>query len=114
MLKPITLLFSLVLSMLLSLPIAASCRTLNQQAICIVDIQRSAKNYWQYRVSISIDGIKTPAAFYNCRDRYILQKDGTQVKFEPDGIGDFICRLYKPPQKTPLQIPSPIRQPPLK
>jgi hypothetical protein len=93
----VALLLPLILSITLSLPAdAASCRTLNDHIICILDIQRSAKNYWQYRASISIDGIAKPAEFYNCRDRHIVRKDGTRIKFEPNGIGNFICRLYKP------------------
>ena len=93
----VALLLPLVLSIALSLPAAAaSCRTINNQTICILDIQRSAKNYWQYRASISVDGTAKPAEFYNCRDRHIVQKDGTRIKFEPNGIGNFICRLYKP------------------
>ena len=107
----VALLLSLVLSFTLSLPaVASSCRIIKNQAICILDIQRSAKNYWQYRASISVDGIAKPAEFYNCRDRHIVQKDGTRIKFEPNGSGDFICRLYKPP----LQTTSPIRHTPLK
>jgi hypothetical protein len=100
----VALLLPLILSIFLSLPaVAASCRTINNQTICILDIQRSAKNYWQYRASVSVDGIVKPTEFYNCRDRHIVQKDGTRVKFEPNGIGNFICRLYKPislPQST--------------
>jgi hypothetical protein len=96
----VALLLPFILSIVLSLPAAAaaaaSCRTINNQTICILDIQRSAKNYWQYRASISIDGIVKPTEFYNCRDRQIVQKDGTRIKFEPNGIGNFICRLYKP------------------
>ena len=105
MLKAVVLL-PLILAMTLALPVATSCRTLNNHTVCILDIQRSAKNYWQYRAAISIDGIAKPAEFYNCRDRHIVQKDGTRIKFDPDGIGNFICRLYKPfplPQSaTPL------------
>ncbi|MBW4514342.1 MAG: hypothetical protein KME11_03870 [Timaviella obliquedivisa GSE-PSE-MK23-08B] len=102
MLRTAALFLPLVLSILLSLPTAAaSCRTfnqhtVNQHTVCILDIQRSAKNYWQYRASISIDGITKPPEFYNCRDRNILQQDGTRIQFEPNSIGSFICRLYKP------------------
>ncbi|GAB4198823.1 MAG: hypothetical protein Fur006_48980 [Coleofasciculaceae cyanobacterium] len=47
---------------------AALCRTSNDRLICILSIKRSAKNYWEYRAAISVDGVKRPIEVYNCRD----------------------------------------------
>ena len=53
-----------------ALPAEASvCRNYQGREICIVDIKRSAKNYWEYRVILSVGGVKQPLEVYNCRDR---------------------------------------------
>ncbi|MEH2027585.1 MAG: hypothetical protein V7K62_29185 [Nostoc sp.] len=36
--------------------------------ICILSISRSAKNYWEYRATVSVDGVKRPTEVYNCRE----------------------------------------------
>ncbi|MGJ3247748.1 MAG: hypothetical protein ACFE0I_16935 [Elainellaceae cyanobacterium] len=79
----------------IALPVQATelCRTINDQHICILDIKRSAKNYWEYRAVISIDGERKPMEVYNCRDRTKTQDDGTVVRFEQAGAGTLICRL---------------------
>ena len=69
------------------------CRNLNDRAICILRIQRSAKNYWEYRAVVSIDGVKKPMEVYNCRDRVRIREDGTVVSFRSRGIGELICSL---------------------
>jgi hypothetical protein len=82
---------------------AATCRMIDHQTVCIVDIQRSAKNYWEYRVTLSMDHILQPTKIYNCRDRHITQPNQTRVKFSTDDFSQAICRLYKPlplPQMT--------------
>jgi hypothetical protein len=75
---------------------AAACRTIQDQAICIVDIKRSAKNYWEYRVTLSINQMIQPVEIYNCRDRQIIKSDKTRVKFSSQDLSQSICRLYKP------------------
>jgi hypothetical protein len=78
------------------LPVQASpCRTLNGQAACILDIQRSAKHYWEYRVKVKVDSVTYPIALYNCRDRFSQTLDGEKLPFAPEGIGDWICHLLK-------------------
>lgn len=74
---------------------AASCRTLGDRQICIVSIQRSAKNYWEYRASVQIDGVIRPIEVYNCRDRIRIRQDKTVVPFEPNGAGELICHALK-------------------
>jgi hypothetical protein len=70
---------------------AATCRQLNDRQICILTIKRSAKNYWEYRASVSIDGVVTPIEIYNCRDRIKTRKSGSIIRFEPNGAGELIC-----------------------
>lgn len=79
----------------IALPVQATeiCRTINDQHICILDIRRSAKNYWEYRAVVSIDGERKPMEVYNCRDRTKTRDDGAVVKFEQAGAGTLICRL---------------------
>jgi hypothetical protein len=90
--KPIAFL----LSILLTLP----CTTLNNQTLCLQTLQRSAKNYWEYRVTLTLNTIPQPPELYNCRDRIITKnitkKDKSRVKFTPQDFSNFICRLYKP------------------
>mgnify|MGYP005847737837 CR=1 FL=1 len=74
---------------------AAFCRAVNHQQVCITSIKRSAKNYWEYRVVLSVDGMEKPLELFNCRDRVRIQQDGTPLPFEPEGLGEQICRLFK-------------------
>ncbi|WP_439341984.1 hypothetical protein [Vacuolonema iberomarrocanum] len=97
--------FRLVLAMLLggwlsfsvavSAAQAAYCRTVEGHEVCILDIHRSAKNYWEYRARVSVDGEARPMAVYDCRDRTLLRPDGTRVSFRNDITGDVVCRLFR-------------------
>ncbi|HEY9700139.1 MAG TPA: hypothetical protein V6D10_22995 [Trichocoleus sp.] len=75
---------------------AAFCRVLKNQTICIMDVQRSAKYHWEYRVAVSVDGVEQPIERYNCRDRVRVRKDGTVVQFEPEDWGNTVCRIVQP------------------
>ncbi|NJL20288.1 MAG: hypothetical protein HC895_04770 [Leptolyngbyaceae cyanobacterium SM1_3_5] len=102
-----TVLHSIAIALLIWLnfawPAAADapiCRSVNGQEICILSIQRSAKNHWEYRATVSIDGQTRswrPGTVsiekYNCRDRIRVGQDGRAVPFEPQGAGELICRL---------------------
>ena len=86
------ILLVILLLCLLALPAQASfCRQLDEHLICIHQIKRSAKYYWEYRASVSIDGQKRPMEVYNCRRHIRIQKDGTIIPFEPNGAGSLIC-----------------------
>lgn len=74
---------------------AASCRVLQGRSICIQSIQRSAKNYWEYRVVLRIDGKTQPLEVYNCRDRIKLTPEGTSIPFEPQGVGSWVCQVFR-------------------
>jgi hypothetical protein len=73
---------------------AASCYTLQNHSVCLISIQRSAKNYWEYRVKLSINGVVQPVEVYNCRDRLRVSKHNT-ISFAADGIGEKVCSLFK-------------------
>lgn len=79
----------------IALPAEASvCRNYEGHEICIVDIKRSAKNYWEYRVILSVDGEKKPLEVYNCRDRTTVKKDGSILRFGQNNPGEIVCRLF--------------------
>jgi hypothetical protein len=78
-----------------ALPAEASvCRNYQGREICIVDIKRSAKNYWEYRVILSVDGVKQPLEVYNCRSRSTVKQDGTVLPFGQNNPGEFVCRFF--------------------
>lgn len=94
--KYIALLLLLVLSFAFASPAQASfCRKSNDREICILSIKRSAKNHWEYRAAVSVDGVQQPIEIYNCRDRIKVQKDGTILPFQPHGAGELICSFLK-------------------
>ncbi len=96
MVKFIALLLFLMLSFAVPLPAEASfCRNSNEHLICILSIKRSAKNYWEYRATVSIDGVKRPIEIYNCRDRVRVRQDGTFAWFDSNGAGEFICSFFQ-------------------
>ncbi len=85
-----------MVSFTVALPAQASfCRQSNDHLICILSIKRSAKNYWEYRAAVSIDGVKRPIEVYNCRDRFRIRNDGTVVPFEVNDPGELICNVIK-------------------
>lgn len=94
--KYIILLLFFLLNLLVSFPAEAStCRNINGHQVCIVDIKRSAKKYYEYKVSLSIDGVKQPLEIYNCRYKFKFRSDGTFVAFKPKDEGQFICSFFK-------------------
>ncbi|MEG4083495.1 hypothetical protein QUA34_07715 [Microcoleus sp. POL10_C6] len=85
----------LLISFFWALPAEASvCHNDRGREICIVDIKRSAKNYWEYRVILSVDGVKQPLEVYNCRDRTTVKKDGTVLAFGQNNPGEIVCRFF--------------------
>ena len=93
----IFILFSIIASWFfwLVFPVAAAtCRTLDDHKICIVQIKRSAKNFWEYRATISVDGRKRPVEIYNCRDKYTIEYDRAVIPFKKNSPGELICSLF--------------------
>ena len=74
---------------------AAVCRNFDSHQICILSIKRSAKNYWEYTASVSVDNIKTPTQVYNCRDRVKIQPNKTVVPFGQKDPSELICSFFK-------------------
>ncbi|WP_460205803.1 hypothetical protein [Scytonema sp. NUACC21] len=94
--KHLSIVLLLIVSFLIALPAHASfCKNYNGHQICIIDIKRSAKKYWEYRVSITVDGVKIPVEVYNCRDRTKVEKDGTVLPFGKNDPGELVCRFFK-------------------
>ena len=85
----------LIWSMNLDPAFAAFCRQVDGHQICIVDIKRSAKNYWQYQAVVSNDGIESPSASYDCRERLIVDVDGKVSSFRSRQDAQFVCSLYR-------------------
>lgn len=96
-LKSLILLLLITLNLTLALPASASefCRQIEGKEICIVAIKRSAKNYWEYRAKVRIDGAVRPQQIYNCRRRIRVQKDGSAIRFSSGGAGEFICSYFQ-------------------
>lgn len=80
------------------------CRVVEGHSVCVLSLQRSAKNFWEYRAAVSVDGVVRPVEVYDCRDRSASQNenrlqhktDGKTVSFAKDIAGAIVCRLYKP------------------
>lgn len=75
--------------------LAAPCYTVEDHEICILDIRRSAKNYWEYRAAVSVDGVARSLEVYNCRDRIRITREGRRIPFSQDPAGAIVCRLYR-------------------
>ncbi|MDF5725061.1 MAG: hypothetical protein PUP91_32345 [Rhizonema sp. PD37] len=81
--------------LLIALPASASlCGNRNGHKICILSINRSAKNYWEYRAEVSVDQVKQPMKIYNCRARIQVDNDGVVMPFQQNDPGHFICRYF--------------------
>lgn len=88
------LLIALILGLgLVSPALAATCRFINHQTVCILDVKRSAKQDWEYRVTLSLDGVRQPEMIYNCRDRLKTTRNIPPQPFTANDIGDTLCRL---------------------
>ena len=85
---------------------AEFCRTQGGQQICIMDIKRSAKRFWEYRTVVSIDGVKRPWEVYNCSDRVRVDADGWPTPFKTDGPGPLICNTLYHREPVPTRLRS--------
>ena len=64
------------------------CKFWSGHQVCVVRIKRSAKYYWEYRTTLSVDGKKQPEIVYDCRYFSYLQPDNTKGYFDerPHGV----------------------------
>lgn len=95
----IVFVFLLILVLSVAHPAFASvCRYYvydgQRHQICILSINRSAKNYWEYRANVSVDGVKKPTEVYNCHQRVKVQQNGTILPFEQKAPGEMICSFF--------------------
>jgi hypothetical protein len=89
----------LVLFLTIAFPAFADrCRTVQDQEVCIVSIRRSAKNYWEYRAIVSVDGEVKPLQIYDCRSKTTVQDNKVLEIFEQDGTAEAVCSFFKPPR----------------
>jgi hypothetical protein len=87
----------LILSLLVVPPAQASfCKSIASQKVCILSIDRSAKNYWEYRVQLTVDRIPQSSAVYDCRQQLWLPPHGQWTKFTDDSINAVACSLFRP------------------
>ncbi|MBK1987159.1 hypothetical protein A0J48_006340 [Sphaerospermopsis aphanizomenoides BCCUSP55] len=75
--------------------LATVCKNYEGHKICILNIKRSAKKYWEYRAAVSVDAVKTPVEIYNCRGKFRVNKDGTVSQFTENSPGEMICNFFK-------------------
>jgi len=89
----------MILLISITLPVqAATCRTVSDRAICILTIKRSAKNYWEYRAKVQVDGEVKPVQVYDCRKKITIQNNKVLEQFEQDGTAEVVCSFFKPPR----------------
>lgn len=94
--KSVVLILLLLLSLTIASPAhAVFCSQQGDRRVCILQIKRSAKNYWEYRAKVSINGTVRPTEVYNCRDRLRTEKNGRVVPFIPHGAGEYICSFFQ-------------------
>lgn len=74
---------------------ASFCRNYHEQLVCIISIKRSAKNYWEYRASISVNDIIRPIEVYDCRQKMRIQQKGISIPFKVNDPGELICSFFK-------------------
>ncbi|MEM9246792.1 MAG: hypothetical protein AAGA67_13790 [Cyanobacteria bacterium P01_F01_bin.153] len=85
---------------------AEFCRIQGGQEICLMDIKRSAKRFWEYRAIVRVDGKTRPWELYNCRDRVRVDADNWPLPFEKNGAGTLICNTLYHRDPTPSQLGS--------
>lgn len=80
------------------IPIAKAdmCGDRNGQQVCVLKLKRSAKNYWEYRAKVSIDGEKQRyKEIYNCRDRTLTRRGKYPIPLKPDSPGELVCKTFQ-------------------
>ncbi len=83
---------SISLGLLVISPVQAFeyCRTVDGHKICILSLQRSAKNYWEYRASVSIDQQKPTSEVFDCRPQNHSNQQTEPSKHEVEML---VCTL---------------------
>ena len=75
---------------------ASMCRDRFGQEVCILKLKRSAKNYWEYRATVSVDGEKQRyKEIYNCRDRTLTRRGKFPIPFRENSPGELVCKTFQ-------------------
>jgi hypothetical protein len=74
---------------------AATCSVVDGQSVCIHNLQRSAKNYWEYRVQFKIAGIVQPIEIYDCLNRRKSTISGHWEPLVGNSQDALACRLFR-------------------
>ncbi|MEL6438790.1 MAG: hypothetical protein AAFQ80_05980 [Cyanobacteria bacterium J06621_8] len=75
---------------------ASMCGKRNGQEVCIIKLKRSAKNYWEYRAKITIDGARQKdVEIYNCRDRTLTRKGKYPIPYKSGSPGELVCQTFQ-------------------
>ncbi|NJN75335.1 MAG: hypothetical protein HC796_02600 [Synechococcaceae cyanobacterium RL_1_2] len=75
---------------------ANMCKTVSGSEICIAEIKRSAKNYWEYRLKLQVNNQGQVTLIYDCRDRSLIKlikSNPKNLTFDYHLIGHWICDL---------------------
>jgi hypothetical protein len=67
------------------------CRTVETHQVCILSIKRSARNFWEYRVQLGVDGQPRAKERYDCRRT--LRSINTQAEPSPQKLHQLVCGL---------------------
>jgi hypothetical protein len=98
MLQFLLTLFIVILVMLGSGPDALAgeallCRTVEGHQVCVESIKRSAKNFWEYRAELTIDGATRPKERYDCRRT--LRPSNSEESPSPRELQQLVCGLTR-------------------
>lgn len=75
---------------------ASMCRDRFGQEVCILKLKRSAKNYWEYRATVSVNGEKQRyKEIYNCRDRTLTRQGKFPIPFRENSPGELVCKTFQ-------------------
>jgi hypothetical protein len=99
----VALLLALIWFVGMALPAtAAQCQSIAGQEVCILNLRRSAKHYWEYWAQLSLNGVKQPERTYDCRvfareksSRMGVPLELTAETVKVESIGGMVCRLYR-------------------
>jgi hypothetical protein len=87
----------LIVIFLGALPAQASfCKNIEQQQVCILSIDRSAKNFWEYQVQLTVNHVTQPLAVYNCQEQQWRTPTGDWTAFTDDSVNAVACSLFRP------------------
>ena len=67
------------------------CQTIEGHEVCLVSIKRSAKNFWEYRVQLRVDGRVRAKERYDCRRT--LRPLPQPPQPSPQALHELVCSL---------------------